>query len=68
MRENCKDIFGRKEHFGVMDTFVARLATPVRKPYASLLRVKGEGGVSSTKLKDFVVFTPTANKSAFEPT
>lgn len=45
-----------------MDTFVARLATPVRKLYASILRVKGEGGVSSTKLKDFVVFTPTVYK------
>jgi len=35
----------------VMDTFVALLATPARIPSASTLRVKGEDGVSSTKLK-----------------
>jgi hypothetical protein len=62
MRENCKDPFGRKRRFGVMDTFVAQLATQARKPSASTLRVKDEDEVSSTKLKDFVVFTPTTDK------
>lgn len=45
------------------DAFVAQLATQARKRSASPLRVKGEVGVSSTKLKACVVFTPTIYKN-----
>jgi REP element-mobilizing transposase RayT len=37
--------FGRSEHSGVMGTFVAPLAMPVKRPFGSILNNKAEGAI-----------------------
>ncbi len=41
MRENCKDISGRKEHSGVMAISTAPLEMRVRKPSGSHIESQG---------------------------
>ncbi len=62
MRPNCESIFGRSEHFGVMDTFVAQLAMPARIPSVALLNNRGEGGQFIHEAEDFAVFLPSFYK------
>ena len=62
MRENCEDIFGRKRRFGVMDTFAVLLEMPVRRRFATPLKVKGEKRRSIHEAEDFVVFSPPSIK------
>ena len=47
---------GKNEPFGVMGTFVVRLAMPVRRPSAATLPVKGEMRRFIHEAEDLVVF------------
>ena len=49
---------GKHEPFGVMGTFVVRLAMPVRRPSAATLPVKGEMRRFIHEAEDLVVFAP----------
>ncbi len=53
---------GKNEPFGVMGTFVGRLAMPVSRPSAATLPVKGEMRRFIHKAEDFVIFAPDLYK------
>jgi hypothetical protein len=63
MRENCKDISGRKEHSAVMAISAAPLEMHVRKPSASTLKARGELRQFISEAEDIGVFLPPFNKS-----
>jgi hypothetical protein len=58
MRENCKDISGRKEHSGVMAISAAPLEMRVRKPSVSTLKARGELRQFIPEAEDIGVFLP----------
>ncbi len=62
MRENCKDISGRKEHSGVMGISVAPLEMQARKPSVSTLKARGETRQFIPEAEDIGVFLPPLNK------
>jgi len=55
---------GKNEPFGVMGTFVVRLAMPVRRPSAAPLPVKGEMRRFIHEAEDFVDEAPDLYKEA----
>jgi hypothetical protein len=64
MRENCKDISGRKEHSGVMAISAAPLEMRVRIPSVSTLKARGELRQFIPEAEDIGVFLPPFYKGA----